>query len=120
MAENSLIRSIRPMVLSAVFAALIAVGAFIQFNLPFTPVPVTLQTLFVLLAGLFLPPGWALASIFLYLFAGLIGLPVFASGMRGFAAFQGPSAGFLLGFAVAGSHSEPYQSHRTGRGKSLG
>ena len=44
-------------VLSAVLAGLIAIGAWLRIELPFSPVPITLQTLFVLLAGLLLPPA---------------------------------------------------------------
>jgi biotin transport system substrate-specific component len=101
MAENQLIREVRPLALSAVFAALIAVGAFLQFTLPYTPVPITLQTLFVILAGLFLRPLWAASSVLLYLFVGIIGLPVFAGGAKGFTVIMGPRGGFLLGFIPA-------------------
>ena len=89
------------MVLSAVLAGLIAIGALLRIELPFSPVPITLQTLFVLFAGLLLPPLWAAASVGLYLFAGIIGLPVFAGGQGGFAVIMGPSGGFLIGFLAA-------------------
>ncbi len=101
MPENHTLNSMRTIVLTAVMAALIAAGAFLSFPLPFTPVPITLQTLFVLVAGLFLTPVWAGLSVFLYLFAGIIGLPVFAGGNRGFSVIMGPSGGFLIGMFVA-------------------
>ncbi len=101
MKSTDLSRELQPMVLAAVFAALISVGAFLQIALPFTPVPITLQTLFVILAGVFLRPLWALAAVGLYLFAGIIGLPVFAGGARGFSVIMGPSGGFLIGFMPA-------------------
>ncbi len=94
-------KTIQYIVLSSVLAAFIAVGAWLRIELPFSPVPITLQTLFVLLAGILLPPAWASASIALYLFAGIIGLPVFAGGTGGFAVIMGPSGGFLIGFFFA-------------------
>lgn len=101
MSESNRVDSIRPMIYSAVFAGLIAAGAFIQLPLPFSPVPITLQTLFVLIAGAMLPVGWAAASVGLYLGAGAIGLPVFAGGARGLSVFIGPSGGFLIGFLLS-------------------
>lgn len=89
------------MVLSAVFAGLIAIGAWLRFELPISPVPITLQTMFLFLAALILPPAWATASVGLYIFAGLIGLPVFAGGIGGVAVILGPSGGFLIGFLFA-------------------
>lgn len=85
-------------ILTALFAALMAVGAYIRIPLP--PVPITLQTLFALLCGLLLPLPLALSSLFIYLFLGLVGLPVFTSG-GGFAAFSGPTGGYLAGLIPA-------------------
>jgi len=89
----------RQMVLAALFAAMIAGTSWI--NVPFGPVPVTLQTTFVLLAGLMLSPGWAAASMGLYLALGAIGLPVFAGGQGGMGVLLGPTGGFLWAFPVA-------------------
>lgn len=83
-----------------VFAAVTALTARITIFLPFTPVPITLQTLAVVLSGLVLGArGGALAQI---IYLGLIatGLPVDAKGV-GSAAFFGPTAGYLLGFVPA-------------------
>jgi biotin transport system substrate-specific component len=82
------------------FAALTAVGATLAFPLPFTPVPVTLQTLAVILAGAMLGPVWGPASQLLYLGAGICGLPIFAGGMGGPAVLLGPTGGYLIGFVV--------------------
>jgi biotin transport system substrate-specific component len=82
------------------FAALTAVGATLAFPLPFTPVPVTLQTLAVILAGAMLGPVWGPASQLLYLGAGICGLPVFAGGIGGPAVLLGPTGGYLIGFVV--------------------
>ena len=67
---------LRKLVYSALFAALIAAGAFI--TIPIGPVPIVLQNLFVLLAGLLLGAKWGLITVAVYLLAGLVGLPVFA------------------------------------------
>jgi biotin transport system substrate-specific component len=93
--------SVRPYVLQAVavggFAAATALSAHVRIPLPFTPVPITLQTLVVLLAGMTLGPGGGAASQVLYLGAGLLGLPVFAAGAG---ALLGPTGGYLLGFLL--------------------
>lgn len=79
----------------SMFASLIAVGAFIK--IPFFIVPITLQTLFVVLSGLFLKKDEAIMSVVLYLFVGLIGFPVFSRGGGLTYIFQ-PSFGYLIGF----------------------
>ncbi len=85
-------------VITAMFTALIASGAFIRIPIP--PVPVTLQTLFVLICGLVLPLRLSLSSVGIYLFLGLVGLPVFTAG-GGFAALTGPTGGYLTGLVRA-------------------
>ncbi len=90
---------VRDMVTAALLAAMIAGTAWI--NIQIGPVPFTLQTTFVLLAGLLLRPGWAAASMGIYLLLGAVGLPVFAGGQGGFQALLGPTGGFLLAFPVA-------------------
>jgi len=85
---------------TSLMAALIAVGAYIAIPIPIVPVPIVLQNLFVLLAGLLLGSRWGLASMGLYLLAGSIGLPVFSGGRGGLAHFLGPTGGYLIGFAV--------------------
>ena len=79
-------------------SAALTVSAKIQ--VPFWPVPFTMQTLVVLLAGMAL--GWRLgaATVALYLAQGALGLPVFAKG-GGLAYFAGPTGGYLLGFLAA-------------------
>ena len=85
--------------LVALFAALTAAGAFIA--IPVGPVPIVLQNMFALLAGLILGPVMGAASVGLYLLAGIIGLPVFAGGTAGIARFAGPTGGFLAGYLLA-------------------
>ncbi|MDR1444498.1 MAG: biotin transporter BioY [Treponema sp.] len=84
--------------LAALFAALIAAGTFISVPLPFSPVPVVMQNLFSLLAGLVLGPALGAAAVGLYLAAGIIGAPVFAGASGGIARLLGPTGGFLLGY----------------------
>lgn len=93
--------TIRDLAFCGLFAALIAVGAFIKITIPVQPVPMhfTLQFFFVLLAGLLLGARRALASVSTYLIIGLCGIPVFASG-GGPSYLLKPTFGFLIGFAV--------------------
>jgi biotin transport system substrate-specific component len=84
--------------LTALFSALIIVGAYIRIPLP--PVPITLQTLFVLLAGFLGGSKLALASTAIYLLLGMVGLPVFTSG-GGLGILLGPTGGFLFGLLPA-------------------
>ena len=90
--------ALKKTILIALFAALIAAGAFIRIPLP--PVPITLQTLFALIAGLLLPLSVSLPSVLVYLFLGVIGLPIFTSG-GGIAAITGPTGGYLIGLIPA-------------------
>ncbi|MBQ2402259.1 MAG: biotin transporter BioY [Lachnospiraceae bacterium] len=93
--------TIRDLAFCGLFAALIAVGAFIKITIPVQPVPMhfTLQFFFVLLAGLLLGARRALATVSTYLIIGLCGIPVFASG-GGPSYLLKPTFGFLIGFAV--------------------
>lgn len=84
----------------SLFVLLTALGAFVRIPLPFTPVPITMQTLFVLLSGLFLGKRDGSLSQIVYLSLGFIGLPIFATG-SGATYLLGPTAGYLLGFAIA-------------------
>ncbi|MDR0732227.1 MAG: biotin transporter BioY, partial [Treponema sp.] len=84
--------------LTALFAALIAAGTFVSVPLPFSPVPVVLQNLFSLLAGLVLGPVLGGGAVGLYLLAGIIGVPVFAGASGGIARLLGPTGGFLIGY----------------------
>jgi biotin transport system substrate-specific component len=78
---------------------LLAVSAKVQ--VPFYPVPLTLQTLVVLLLGAALGARLAAAAVALYLIEGLAGLPVFAGALAGPVYMAGPTGGFLAGFLVA-------------------
>lgn len=80
---------------------IIAISAQIIIYLPFSPVPITGQTLAVLLAGLFLGKKLGAASIAAYLAQGAAGLPFFAGGKYGLATLFGPTGGYLFGFLAA-------------------
>ena len=84
------------------FAAAVAAASQIAIPLPFTPVPVTLQPMLVILAGMLLGPTAGVASMVLYLAAGAVGLPVFTPmGAPGIARFFGPTGGYLLAYPAA-------------------
>jgi len=84
------------------FAAAISLAAQVAIPIPGTPVPITLQPMLVVLAGLWLGPAAAAASMVLYLTAGALGLPVFTPfGAPGAARLLGPTGGYLLAYPVA-------------------
>lgn len=90
--------STKSLILCALFAALIAAGAFLRVPIPV--VPFTLQFLFTMMAGLLLGGRLGFLAVCAYLAMGLLGLPIFAEG-GGFAYVLKPSFGYLIGFAVA-------------------
>lgn len=79
----------------------IALLAQVRIPLPFTPVPITGQTLGVLLIAAVLGARLGTASLGLYLAGGLAGLPFFTGGGSGLAHLTGPTGGFLVGFLAA-------------------
>jgi len=87
------------MTLISLFSALTAVGAFIY--IPLYPVPLTLQTLFTLLAGMTLGSVMGASSQIIYVLLGVVGLPVFAGFKAGIGILFGPTGGFLLGFIIS-------------------
>ena len=88
----------RKTLLIALFTGLIIVGTFIKVPLP--PVPISLQTFFVILAALLGGLQVGVFSTVIYLLLGMIGLPVFTTG-GGIAALIGPTGGFLIGMLAA-------------------
>jgi len=85
----------------ALFALATAISARLSVLTPFSPVPLTLQVLVVLLSGLLLGPRDGLLAQLAYLQAVLLGAPATATGLVGPAAFAGPTAGYLLAFPAA-------------------
>lgn len=90
---------IQRMTQCALFTALIAASAFIQIPLPYFDY-FTLQFLVVLLAGFLLGSRWGSFSVLLYVFIGLLGIPVFAAG-GGPGYILQPSFGYLIGFILS-------------------
>ncbi len=93
---------IKSLFMALIGTIVIAVSS--KIKIPFYPVPMTMQTLVVLIIGIGF--GWKLgmATIALYLFEGIIGLPVFSGTPEkgiGFIYFVGPTMGYLIGFIVA-------------------
>ena len=84
----------------SLFAALVAVfGLIPKIDLPLG-VPITLQTLGVMLAGCMLGPKKALQALLLFLAAVAVGLPLLSGGRGGLGVFVAPSSGYLIGFPV--------------------
>jgi len=92
------IQRTRLIAFSAAFIALITLGSWI--SIPFFPVPITLQTLFVLLAAAVLRRS-AVIPVTLYVLLGAFGLPVFHNGVAGIGVLLGPTGGYLVGFIPA-------------------
>jgi len=88
--------------LIAVFAALVAAAALVPgLALNGFGVPITFQTLAVMLTGLVLGPARGLAAVGLYTLLGLAGLPIFSQGRSGLGILAGPSAGYIIAFPIA-------------------
>ena len=82
-------------------ALFLALCAQVSFELPFTPVPITLQTFGVLLIGAAYGTWRGALTAALYLLMGIVGLPVFADRAHGLDVVLGATGGYLLGFVVA-------------------
>lgn len=91
--------STRDLIITSLFTSLTAVGGFI--SIPLGPVPITLQTIFVLLSGLILGAKLGALSQIIYIILGLIGLPIFAGGTGGLTSVVSPTFGFLISFVAA-------------------
>ena len=94
--------AVRTLLLVVAGTALLTLSA--KVNIPFYPVPMTMQTFAVLVVGMAFGPSLAIVTVGLYLLQGALGLPVFsgtpARGI-GWAYMMGPTGGYLLGFLVA-------------------
>ncbi|SMO59125.1 biotin transporter BioY [Melghirimyces algeriensis] len=90
---------IRNMALAAVFAALLAVSG--QIAIPLPPVPITLQTLVVMLAGSVLGARLGATSVLVFIVLAAFGVPVLSGGKSGIAALAGPTAGYIWSWPVA-------------------
>ena len=83
------------------FSFLLGLSAQLALPLPFSPVPVTAQTLVVLLLGSLLGKFRGTLCVLLYLIEGSMGLPFFSGGRAGIAHLVGPTGGYLLGFVAS-------------------
>lgn len=90
---------IRNMVLAALFAALLTIGG--QIAIPIGPVPITLQTMMVLLAGSILGSRWGAVSVLVWILLAAVGAPVLSGGAGGVGALLGPTGGYIAGFLLA-------------------
>ena len=106
--------SVRDLSYISLFATLIAVAGYIIIPLPFSTVPVTAQTLAVMLAGSLLPPGHAASSILVFLMMGAIGIPVFAGGTAGLGIIIGKTGGYLIGFLAGAALISVLKGKRPG------
>jgi biotin transport system substrate-specific component len=87
--------------LVAAFSVLIGLSSLVAIPLPFSPVPLTLQTMTVLLTGVLLGSRLGALAVLAYIVQGLVGMPVFAAGAWGAARLVGPTGGYLAGFFFA-------------------
>ncbi len=85
----------------AVVGGSLALWASAKAQVPFWPVPMTMQTFVVVALGMLLGARAGVAAVLLYLAEGAVGLPVFAGPVAGLAYMAGPTGGFLLGFVIA-------------------
>ncbi|MBB4081730.1 biotin transporter BioY [Brevundimonas lenta] len=92
-------RLLRSALLILAFAALMVLAA--RLTVPMVPVPMTMQTFAVLLAGAVLGARRGILAVLLYLALAAVGLPVLSDGASGLARFAGPTAGYLFAFPVA-------------------
>lgn len=83
------------------FVVMMSLGAYIRIPLPFTPVPITLQTFFVILSGAVLGKKFGSFAQISYVALGILGAPVFQGYGAGFLYFLGPTGGYLIGFVLA-------------------
>ena len=87
-----------------IFLSSIALTISAKIKIPFYPVPMTMQTFMVLFLGIFLRYKIGSLAVCLYLFEGIIGLPVFSNSPErgvGLVYFTGPTMGYLIGFVSA-------------------
>lgn len=94
-------RTTKPIVFTALFAALTTSCAFISIPVPGTPIPIVLQNMMVVLCGMLLGPFLGTISTTVFILAGLLGLPVFNGGTGGFAKLMSPTGGFIVGYAIS-------------------
>lgn len=91
---------VRRLALACLFSALCCAGAYMVIPLPLG-IPLVVQNLFAVLAGLLLGPLWGSVSVLSFIAIGALGFPVFSGGRGGIAHLAGPTGGYLVGYVVA-------------------
>jgi biotin transport system substrate-specific component len=126
-ADERTLRTEAPRALLTIGLLLAGVGALTAgawLSVPFYPVPLTMQTLAVLLVGGLLGPALGVSTVAAYLFAGAMGAPVFHGGLGGMAVLLGPTGGYLVGFLPAafliGLAAQRLGKGMSGAGRSTG
>jgi biotin transport system substrate-specific component len=94
-------KSVSRLIGAATFVILMSLGAFVRIPLPFTPIPLTLQTFFVLLSGAFLGSRLGAMTQLSYILLGVFGVPVFSGAGSGLFYLLGPTGGYLMGFILS-------------------
>jgi biotin transport system substrate-specific component len=102
---------LRKQIICAIFAAIIAILAQITVPLPFTAVPITMLIFAVVLTAVVLGGGLGVISVLVYIFLGIIGIPVFAGFSGGFQILIGPTGGYLISLPIVAAIIG-YFSHR--------
>jgi len=100
--QNTQSKIIKSLLIVFFGSVILAISA--KIKIPFYPVPMTMQTFVVLFLGISLGYKFAIATVALYLFEGIIGLPVFSNSPEkgvGLVYFTGPTMGYLIGFLLA-------------------
>ena len=92
---------IKTLMVASMFAAVTAILAYVVLPLPLSPVPVSGQSLGVMLAGSLLGRARGALSMVVYVLIGVVGLPVFAGGRSGFGTLLGPTGGYIFGFVAS-------------------
>jgi len=101
------------MIKIALMAALVGILSYISIPIP--PVPITAQTIAVMLTGLLLTPIDAMLSLLIFILLGAIGVPVFSNGSSGLGVLFGPTGGYIFGFLI----SAGFISYFKGTGKNI-
>ena len=100
-ADDRMLSLFSQIALLLVGSALLAISAQFAFRIPISPVPVTGQTVVVLMIGIAYGSRLGAATVLAYLLEGGMGLPVFANGAAGWPVLIGPTGGYLVGFVSA-------------------
>jgi biotin transport system substrate-specific component len=118
--SNGAVMTTRDLVLSALFAAIIvALGLLPPISIGIIPVPITAQSLGVMLAGVVLGAKRGTIAVLIVVLLVAIGLPVLSGGRGGLAVFAGPTAGFFIGWIFA-AYVTGYLSERLVKGEQSG